>query len=213
MKRCTTIKQKELVESAMPEPVPIIVGYLLWVVFVIVWNVTDRPAPTIAKAGAPRERLYALVIALGMVMLVSAPLLVVRGSFLIWINPPLLAWVMVLVVVAGIAFCCWARVHLGRLWSANVKRLEGHRVVDTGPYGLVRHPIYTGFIVIYLGLAMLCGSALALAGLVMMTFGLWIKARLEEQFLSEELGAAAYAAYKARTPMLVPRMTQRPVNH
>jgi len=115
---------------------------------------------------------------------------------------------MVLVVVAGIALCCWARLHLGRLWSANVKRLEGHRVVDTGPYRLVRHPIYTGFIVIDLGLAILCGSALAVAGFAMITLGLWIKARLEEQFLSEELGAAAYASYKARTPMLVPRLTR-----
>jgi protein-S-isoprenylcysteine O-methyltransferase Ste14 len=51
----------------------------------------------------------------------------------------------------------------------------------------VRHPIYTGFIVIYVALAILCGSALALADAALMTVGLWIKARLEEQFLSEEL--------------------------
>jgi protein-S-isoprenylcysteine O-methyltransferase Ste14 len=74
----------------------------------------------------------------------------------------------------------------------------------------VRHPICTGFIVIYLGLAVLCASALALVGVAVMTFGLWNKARLEEQFLSEELGAAAYENYKTRTPMLVPRMPPRP---
>jgi protein-S-isoprenylcysteine O-methyltransferase Ste14 len=78
--------------------------------------------------------------------------------------------------------------------------------VDSGPYRLVRHPIYTGFIVIDLGLAILCGSALALVGFAVSTVGLWLKARVEEQFLSEELGAAAYSAYKARTRMLVPRM-------
>jgi protein-S-isoprenylcysteine O-methyltransferase Ste14 len=82
--------------------------------------------------------------------------------------------------------------------------------VDAGPYRLVRHPIYTGFIVMDVGLALLCGSALAFAGVAMMTVGLWIKARIEEQFLSEQLGAAAYSGYKARTPMLVPRLTWRP---
>jgi protein-S-isoprenylcysteine O-methyltransferase Ste14 len=71
-------------------------------------------------------------------------------------------------------------------------------------------PIYTGFIVIYFGLAILCASGLALVAVAVITVGLRIKARPEEQFLSEELGAAAYDAYKARTPMLVPRMPRRP---
>jgi len=60
-----------------------------------------------------------------------------------------------------------------------------------------------------LGLAILYGSALAIIGIAVITVGLWLKARVEEQFLSEELGAAAHAAYKARTPMLVPRMWRR----
>jgi protein-S-isoprenylcysteine O-methyltransferase Ste14 len=194
----------------MPELLPIMVGYVLWFVFVIAWNVTDRRTPTMASAGAQRERLYTLVISLGLVMIVSAPFLIVKGGFLIWINPPLVAWAMVLVIAGGIALCCWARIHLGRLWSASVKRVEGHRVVDTGPYRLVRHPMYTGFIVIDAGLAILCGSAPALIGFAAITLGLWMKARLEERFLSEELGAAAYAGYQARTPMLLPRMTRRP---
>ena len=63
-------------------------------------------------------------------------------------------------------------------------------------------------IVIGLGLALLCGSALALAGFAWVTVGLCIKARPEEQFLSEQLGVAAYSAYKART--LMPRLTPRP---
>ena len=195
----------------MPEPLPIMVGYLLWFAFVIAWNVTDRRTPTIATAGAQRERLYTLVISLGLVMIVTAPFLLMKGGFLLWMNPPLVAWAMVLVVTSGIALCCWARIHLGRLWSASVKRLEGHRVVDTGPYRLVRHPMYTGFIVMDVGLAILCGSALALVGVAAITLGLWMKARLEEHFLAEELGAGAYAGYQARTPMLLPRITRRPV--
>ena len=48
--------------------------------------------------------------------------------------------------VAGTLFTWWARIHLGRFWSNAITRKEGHRVIDTGPYGLVRHPIYTGLI-------------------------------------------------------------------
>ncbi len=108
------------------------------------------------------------------------------------------------------ASCWWARLHLGRLWSADVTYKQGHRLVDSGPYRLVRHPIYTGFIMIDLGLAILCATVLALAGLVVTMVGLRLKARLEEQFLFEELGPVIYGTYKTRTPMLVPRMPRRP---
>jgi protein-S-isoprenylcysteine O-methyltransferase Ste14 len=70
----------------------------------------------------------------------------------------------------------------------------------------VRHPIYSGFILIYLGLAVICSTLLALGAVLAITLGLWLKARVEERFLIEELGASAYGAYKARTPMLVPRL-------
>lgn len=136
-----------------------------------------------------------------MVALVMAPVTRATG----WVNPPLIDMAMLLLIIAGIAWCWWARVHLGRLWSADVTRKEGHRIVDTGPYRLARHPIYSGFIVIYVGMAIISTSALGLVGAVALTLGLWLKARVEERFLSEELGAAAYGDYKASTPMLIPR--------
>ena len=58
-------------------------------------------------------------------------------------------------VTAGLAFCWWARLHLGAMWSGTVTRKDDHHIVDTGPYGLVRHPIYTGLIFSALGQAML----------------------------------------------------------
>src|SRR6185436_9527602 len=109
---------------------PIVIGHAMWLVFVIAWNVIDTRTPTAATPGAHRERLYKLAIAFGMVLIVLA----VRRPIPLWTNPPLLAWSLLLVVAAGIAFCCWARVHLGALWSAEVTRKEAHRVVDSGPY-------------------------------------------------------------------------------
>ena len=81
---------------------------------------------------------------------------------------------------------------------------EGHRVVDTGPYRLVRHPIYTGFIAAILAFALLRTTPAALAGALLLALTMAAKAKTEEHFLRRELGAEAYDAYARKTPMLVP---------
>ncbi|HVY84389.1 MAG TPA: isoprenylcysteine carboxylmethyltransferase family protein, partial [Caulobacterales bacterium] len=102
------------------------------------------------------------------------------------------------------AFAWWARVTLGALWSGNVTRKEDHRIVDTGPYGVVRHPIYTGILLGVWGTALFLGRWETLLGALLMTIGFWLKAKLEESFLVAGLGEAAYADYKRRVPMLLP---------
>src|SRR5437870_1619116 len=62
----------------------------------------------------------------------------------VWNVGEQLGWVLLGLSATGLGFCWWARLYLGRLWSASVTRKTGHRIVDTGPYGIVRHPIYTG---------------------------------------------------------------------
>jgi protein-S-isoprenylcysteine O-methyltransferase Ste14 len=108
------------------------------------------------------------------------------------------------VTVAGTLFTWWARLHLGLMWSHAVTRKEGHRVVDTGPYGLVRHPIYTGLIAALLATGIAVATATALLGALLITFGLFQKARIEERFLATELGADVYGPYCRRVPMLIP---------
>jgi protein-S-isoprenylcysteine O-methyltransferase Ste14 len=123
---------------------------------------------------------------------------------ILWPVPPVLAGLMVLSCAAGFAFAWWARLHLGRLWSGTVTRKEGHRVVDSGPYRFVRHPIYTGILLSAFATAIEQATPPAVAGALLLLFGFWIKARLEENFLRSELGADAYDAYARRTAMLVP---------
>lgn len=111
--------------------------------------------------------------------------------------------------LAGTLLTWWARIHLGRFWSNAITRKEGHRVIDTGPYGLVRHPIYTGLIGAILATGVAVGTVTALVGAFLIAFGLWQKARIEEGFLTTELGADAYGPYCRRVPMLVPFLSQR----
>jgi protein-S-isoprenylcysteine O-methyltransferase Ste14 len=122
-----------------------------------------------------------------------------------------LKWILVALIAAGFLFVWWARIHLGRLWSDWLTKKAGHRVVDTGPYRLVRHPIYSGLIFAAFATAIERGTSYALFGAAILAFAFYTRARREERFLRLELGEGAYDAYARKTAMLVP-FTGRPPN-
>lgn len=113
-------------------------------------------------------------------------------------------YVAAVLVLAGISFTWWGRIHLGQFWSNHITHKEGHTVVDTGPYGMVRHPIYTGLIAGMLVTGIAVGTVTAMLGAVLISLGMAIKARMEEGFLTVELGEEAYGSYCRRVPMLIP---------
>jgi protein-S-isoprenylcysteine O-methyltransferase Ste14 len=113
-------------------------------------------------------------------------------------------YVLALVVLFGISFTWWARIHLGRFWSNAITHKEDHRIIDTGPYGVVRHPIYTGLIIAILATGLAVATWTSILGALFIAFGEWQKARMEEGFLSVELGQDAYSVYSRRVPMIVP---------
>jgi protein-S-isoprenylcysteine O-methyltransferase Ste14 len=122
----------------------------------------------------------------------------------LWATPEPIGWAMFALVVAGFAFTWMARLHLGPLWSNTLAPTEDHRIVDTGPYGIVRHPVYAGLLLAALATAAERGRIEALAGAGVLIAALSLRAKLEERFLRRDLGDAAYAAYRARVPMLIP---------
>ena len=127
----------------------------------------------------------------------------------LWTLPPAASWACTGLVAAGLLFTVWARLSLGSLWSGSVSRKTDHIIIESGPYGLVRHPIYTGLILAAFAMAVQIHMPANLFGAGLMSVGLWLKARLEERFIAEQLGREAYAAYKARTPMLIPLLPPR----
>jgi protein-S-isoprenylcysteine O-methyltransferase Ste14 len=128
------------------------------------------------------------------------------GETPLWQFGNLGVYVLAAITIAGISFTWWARLHLGRFWSNTITHKEGHHVIDTGPYGFVRHPIYTGLIIGMLATGVAVGTITAMLGAVLISFGMWQKARMEEGFLTTELGADAYGSYCRRVPMLFPFM-------
>jgi protein-S-isoprenylcysteine O-methyltransferase Ste14 len=80
---------------------------------------------------------------------------------------------------------------------------EGHELVTTGPYALVRHPIYTGLLLAFLGSALARGEWRGIVAVAIATGALWRKLRFEERWMRQQFGEA-YRAYCARVAALVP---------
>ena len=107
---------------------------------------------------------------------------------------------------AGLALRWWAVLELGRFFQLTVVVQEDHRVVESGPYRVVRHPSYSGLLLIFVGVGFTLGNWLSVAAcLVVPLLGLLVRIRAEEAVLNRELGEP-YRAYSARTRRLVPRV-------
>jgi protein-S-isoprenylcysteine O-methyltransferase Ste14 len=115
-------------------------------------------------------------------------------------------WIGVAIMVMGLAIAFWARVHLGSNWSGVVTLKEGHELIRTGPYRKIRHPIYTGILVGFLGNAIVNGQVRGLVALAIIWASFYIKARREEKFLAQEFGPK-FEEHTRHTGMFVPKFS------
>ena len=97
----------------------------------------------------------------------------------------------------------WARFCIGTNWDAFVVLKEDHKLVRTGPYSIVRHPIYSGFMLATLGTAVTQGEAWRLSGVALIVIAWGYKARVEEAFLMQRFGPE-YEDYRRHVKALVP---------
>jgi protein-S-isoprenylcysteine O-methyltransferase Ste14 len=103
----------------------------------------------------------------------------------------------------GAALAVWARVFLGANRSATVTIKQDHAIIRSGPYALVRHPIYSGFLLGMLGTAIAIGEVRGPIGLGLAFLGWWLKLQTEERFLTEQFGTQ-YTRYQEEVKALIP---------
>src|SRR5262249_286857 len=111
--------------------------------------------------------------------------------------------IAVAIQAAFLLLAIWARRHLGRNWSAEVRIAVDHHLTRTGPYRWLRHPIYTAMLGMFMGTAIASGQYHGLLGLTLLFVAYLRKTRLEEQILQQTFGAE-YDAYRRGTWALVP---------
>jgi len=117
------------------------------------------------------------------------------------VNAPL-SFVGTILCVAGMAFLVWGRIHLGRNWSQIVTIKENHKLVTSGPYHYVRHPMYGGGIVACFGSAIVIGGPFVFLLLILGTLFL-LRVREEDQLMARRF-PQEYPAYRKRTKALIP---------
>lgn len=184
-------------------PIPFLAAILWWIFLVSWWLAALWVAKAAATAPLSRRLGYFAGFVIGFYALFATNRLSAH-PYRLWSAPDGVQWLLVAGEIGAFAFAWWARLHLGRLWSGMLTLREGHRVVDTGPYALARHPIYTAFIAASWCYALIEARAIPLTGALVLTLVMTVKAREEEGFLRRELGAADYDSYAARVPMLIP---------
>jgi protein-S-isoprenylcysteine O-methyltransferase Ste14 len=114
-----------------------------------------------------------------------------------------LPWFGFALTAAGCAFAVWARALLGGNWSAAVTLKRGHKLVRSGPYALVRHPIYAGFLAGLLGTAVVIGEVRALLALAIAFLAWFDKTRVEERFMLDQFDGE-YVEYSRSVKRLIP---------
>jgi protein-S-isoprenylcysteine O-methyltransferase Ste14 len=178
---------------------------VLWLAWVLSWLVAARWASKAAARPPAREQLlYWALVAGGSVAIVLNFATDFRAMQ--WMPFDTMEQILFVVALVGLAVTWWARVHLGTLWSGTVTRKAHHKVIKTGPYAIVRHPIYAGISLALIAMVLLRPGWLGLLGAALIIASFVIKYRLEERFLMLELGPE-YKHYRKETPALVPFLT------
>jgi protein-S-isoprenylcysteine O-methyltransferase Ste14 len=177
----------------------------LWLVWIAYWRISAadvKPTQRHESSGSRAAHLLPL--------LVAAVLLWIRGDaedgwlFQRFLTRSVtLFWIGTAITAAALSFSAWARLHLGRNWSATVTVKQDHELIRTGPYTIVRHPIYTGVLFGFIGTALAIGQWRGVLAVVIVFVAFWRKLRLEERWMSETFGEE-YRRYRARTKALIP---------
>jgi protein-S-isoprenylcysteine O-methyltransferase Ste14 len=183
-------------------------GYivLLWIVWLAIWLVASIKVKKVRAHEPVSTRIAYLIPKVLTALLLFSPIFrrgVLNQRFIP--HSVALDWTGVAVAALGIAITFWARVHIGRNWSARVVIKEQHELIRSGPYRFVRHPIYTGLLIAIVGTALVIGEWRAVLAMVFAVIGFTAKAKREEAILVGEFGED-YARYRGETGMLLPRL-------
>src|ERR1700677_1608032 len=177
---------------------------VVWVFFFTYWQIKAAHTKTTQRLEPAASRILRVFIFLIAIVLLSTTRIPLPWLYLpLWPSGFWPFWLGAALTVAGILFAVWAREHLGSNWSRSVTIKQGHELITTGPYAVVRHPIYTGILTGFLGMAIAISQVRGFVVVVLILFAYWTKLRIEERWMRSQFGET-YATYARQTSALVP---------
>jgi protein-S-isoprenylcysteine O-methyltransferase Ste14 len=180
--------------------------YGIWALWSILWLVLSRNVKATAQRQATLPRLFNIALLVIAAVLLAVPHVPVPGleahllpdtQWRFWVG------LGAALTFIGLLFTVWARIYLGRNWSGVAAVKADHELITGGPYHWVRHPIYSGLALAFVGMAIAVGEwrgvlsiALALIAIVQRMF-------VEERFMRQQFGGA-YDTYARQVRAFVP---------
>jgi protein-S-isoprenylcysteine O-methyltransferase Ste14 len=182
-------------------------GYFLllcFIIFIVTWIVTAFSTKrTVRRSGWWRGAIFVTFVVLFLVARVTRGTHFSPTSGLLWQRTLPLALFGDALSLAGLVIMLWARFTIGRNWSGDVVLKQDHELITRGPYRFVRHPIYSGGLLMMLGWAVWSGHIVNWMAFVLTLVVFGLKAAAEEKLLTEYFGNA-YRDYKSRVKALIP---------
>jgi protein-S-isoprenylcysteine O-methyltransferase Ste14 len=181
-----------------------------WIAFAVAFAVRKRAVAAPSRRRAPAA-ILGIALQAGAVAIIwnvrrvplGAPILPALPTVnaVIAAAAAILAW-------ASVVLMLWAIRTLGRQWAVAARLVDGHELITTGPYAIVRNPVYLGFFGLSVATGVVATVPLALPlAIAMFVIGTIVRVRAEEQLLRSEFGAA-FDRYAERVPALMPRLVR-----
>lgn len=179
---------------------------IIWILFISFWVISSRNN----KQAAFKESFFSRFLQYWLPLLIAALLLgpgkwfghtLIRENFVEHTN--LVGSIGLFISFIGLIIACWSRYLLGKNWSLSVQKKENHELIKSGLYKIVRHPIYTGILLLFIGNTIIVGDYRGIIAVLIVFISFWYKLKKEEQFLTEIFGEN-YLEYKNETKVIIP---------
>jgi len=152
--------------------------FLCWAIFIIYWIVAAFGVKRTVEKQAGWWRILVLLIAMAIAFFM------INHDATLWPYTLTIGIIADIVTLIGLIIILWARTILGGNWSTAAVLKEDHELIQSGPYRYVRHPIYSGLLLMVLGVAIFYGRAIFFVAFAVSFIISWLRAREEEKLLT-----------------------------